>query len=290
MPRMATIAWLGTGLLGSGFVKAALRRGDTVRVWNRTASKAQALKAEGAVPCASVAEAAQGAERVHLCLSDDAAVEGVLEQLLAVPGFKGPVIDHTTVTPMGAEARAKRLAAKGVAFLACPVFMGPANAEAAQGRMLCAGDAALVERLAPALRQMTGELVLTGGDVKTPCTYKLIGNSMIIGLTGVVADALALAPAAGLAADDVVKFLGAFPLAGLVAGRGARMAKGDYAPASFELTMARKDVRLMQETAAGRPLATLDGLGARMDSLIAKGHGEKDLAVLSVETIPAAKP
>lgn len=289
MPRMATIAWLGTGLLGTGFVRAALRRGDTVRAWNRTAAKLDPLKAAGAVACATVAEAAAGAERVHLCLSDDAAVDAVLEQLLAVPGFKGPVVDHTTVTPAGAEARAQRLAARGVEFLACPVFMGPANAAEAQGRMLCAGAPALVERLSPALKQMTGELVPMGPDVRTPCTYKLIGNAMIIGLTGVLADALALAPAAGLAPEDVVKFLGAFPLAAILAGRGARMAKGDYEPASFELTMARKDVRLMQQTAGTLPLATLDGLGARMDALLAKGHGEKDLAVLSVETIPAGR-
>ena len=42
---MATVAFLGTGLLGSGMVEGMLRRGDAVTVWNRTESKARALEA-----------------------------------------------------------------------------------------------------------------------------------------------------------------------------------------------------------------------------------------------------
>lgn len=282
---MSTIAWLGTGLLGSGFVKAALKQKHTVRVWNRTASKAEALKAAGATVVASASEAVTGAERVHLCLSDDAAVDGILEEVLAVPGFMGPVIDHTTVTPRGAEARAKRLAARGVGFLACPVFMGPTNAEESTGRMLCAGPAALVKALTPALKAMTGDLVPLGEDVRKPCTLKLIGNAMIIGVTGVLADAFALGPAADLSPEEVMRFVGNFPFATIVTARGARMAKGDYSP-SFELSMARKDVRLMRETAGSLPLAVLDGLAARMDTLLGAGHGALDLCALSVETIP----
>lgn len=282
---MATIAWLGTGLLGSGFVRGALRRGDTVRVWNRTLHKTEALAADGAQVFATPAEAAAGAERVHLCLSDDAAVDGVLAQLLAVPGFAGPVVDHTTVTPKGAADRATSLASRGVGFLACPVFMGPSNAAEGTGRMLCAGPPALVEAVAPALRAMTGELVLMGDDVRVPCTYKLIGNAMIIGVTGVLADTFALAQGADLTPKQVLDFVAAFPFAAIATGRGARMVQGDY-QASFELAMARKDVRLMQATAGATPLAALDGLGARMDALLAKGHGRDDLGALAVETIP----
>lgn len=282
---MANIAWLGTGLLGSGFVKAALARGDSVRVWNRTTSKAKALEARGAIACATAAEASQGVDRVHLCLSDDAAVDGVISELLSTPGFKVPIVDHTTVTPKGAAARAERLAARGVGFLACPVFMGPSMAEQSTGRMLCAGAPALIEALAPALKKMTGELQVYGADVTVPATLKLIGNSMIIGLSGVLSDALAVAQGGGVKLEDTIAFLQSFQIANIINQRGVRMAAGDFT-ASFELSMARKDVRLMQETAAPRALATLDGLGARMDALIAKGHGARDLGALAVELVP----
>jgi 3-hydroxyisobutyrate dehydrogenase-like beta-hydroxyacid dehydrogenase len=57
------------------------------------------------------------------------------------------------------------------------------------------------------------------------------------------------------------------------------MINENFAP-SFELEMARKDVRLMMETADARPLATLPGIAARMDALIAEGYGAKDLAII----------
>jgi 3-hydroxyisobutyrate dehydrogenase-like beta-hydroxyacid dehydrogenase len=70
----------------------------------------------------------------------------------------------------------------------------------------------------------------------------------------------------------------------MLAGRGRAMANRNYAP-SFELTMARKDVRLMLETAADRPLTVLPGVAQRMDALIAEGHGADDLAVIGKDSV-----
>lgn len=275
-------------MLGSGFVEAALGRGDAVRVWNRSAHKAEALVAKGALAASSPAEAVKGAERVHLCLSDDAAVDSVLEALLPALGAGVPVVDHTTVSPAGARARAQRLGARGVGFVGAPVFMGPGNARNATGRMLAAGPGALLEALAPELRRMTGELLLLGEDLGRPAALKLAGNAAIIGLTGVLADVLAMSVESGLTAAEALQFVGAFPFGGIIAGRGARILEGDYS-ASFELTMARKDVRLMLESAGARPLASLPSLASRMDALLAQGYGDKDLGVLAVDTVPLKK-
>lgn len=65
------------------------------------------------------------------------------------------------------------------------------------------------------------------------------------------------------------------------------MAAGEYAPASFEMTMARKDVKLMIETAGLRPLAVLPAIAARMDDLIADGHGALDFGALAIDAVPA---
>jgi 3-hydroxyisobutyrate dehydrogenase-like beta-hydroxyacid dehydrogenase len=282
---MTAVAWLGTGLLGSGFVEAALGRGDEVTVWNRTASKTEALAASGARVAATPADCVRGAERVHLCLSDDAAVDAVVEALLPALAPSAAIVDHTTVSPAGARARVARLRARGVDLVAAPVFMGPQNAREATGRMLVGGAEAVVERLAPALSRMTGQLVRLGEDVGRPCALKLVGNALIIGLAASFADALAVGLRSGLAAEEVRDFAAHFPFGAVVAGRASRMVAGDYAP-SFELSMARKDVRLMVEAAADLPLAVLPGLAARLDALIEAGHGAKDLGALSVATIP----
>jgi hypothetical protein len=65
------------------------------------------------------------------------------------------------------------------------------------------------------------------------------------------------------------------------------MAKGEYA-ASFELTMARKDVRLMLEAAGEAPLTVLPAIAGRMDALLARGLGGEDLGVLAIDAVPKA--
>ena len=280
---MSTLAWLGTGLLGSGFVEAALTRGERVVVWNRTRSKAKPLESFGAKVASSVTDAVHGADRVHLCLSDDDAVESVLVDVVPALGRGVPIVDHTTVSPAKAKLRAERLAASGVGFLACPVFMGPVNARNATGRMLCAGPPDLVEALSPALRAMTGELLLLGDDVGRPCAMKLVGNALILGVTAALADAMAVGAATGLSTTEVHAFAAAFPFGNIVQGRGAKMAVGDYSP-SFELTMARKDLRLMLEATGTRPMSVLPGLAARMDALLAEGLGAFDFGVIARES------
>ena len=62
--------------------------------------------------------------------------------------------------------------------------------------------------------------------------------------------------------------------------RGKAMATGNFAPA-FEMAMARKDLRLMLETAAGAPLCLLPALAARLDEAIAEGHGREDVGAIA---------
>jgi 3-hydroxyisobutyrate dehydrogenase-like beta-hydroxyacid dehydrogenase len=71
--------------------------------------------------------------------------------------------------------------------------------------------------------------------------------------------------------------------------RGKSMSEGNFA-ASFELTMARKDARLMLETAAagGVDLHVLPAIAARMDALIAAGHGSEDVSVLGIDSVSEA--
>ena len=84
------IAFLGTRLLGSNFVKAFIKKGNQVHVWNRTGSKAKALEASGAKAFDEPWEAVRGAERIHLTSSDDLAVDSILEKASA--GFEPGVI------------------------------------------------------------------------------------------------------------------------------------------------------------------------------------------------------
>jgi 3-hydroxyisobutyrate dehydrogenase-like beta-hydroxyacid dehydrogenase len=69
--------------------------------------------------------------------------------------------------------------------------------------------------------------------------------------------------------------------------RGKWMAEGTFKPPAFELKMARKDVRLMLETAAAGDAALhfLPAIAARIDELLAAGHGDEDMAVLAIDSV-----
>lgn len=48
MTDKLTVSVLGTGIMGAAMARNLARAGHTVRVWNRTRSKAEPLAAEGA--------------------------------------------------------------------------------------------------------------------------------------------------------------------------------------------------------------------------------------------------
>lgn len=281
---MANIAYLGTGLLGCAFAEAAAKRGDHVTAWNRSSAKAQALEQFGIKAAATPASAVQGATRVHLVLKDDAVVDEVIEQARAGLAPDAILLDHSTTLPRLTAERAARLSAAGLKYLHCPVFMGPAAARAAQGSILVAGPQALFEAVRAELSRMTSKVQYLGERTDLAAANKLVGNEMIIGLVATMSDILTLAQASGIDGSDAIKLLGLFDLNGMVASRGMNMAKGDFA-LSFELAMARKDVRLMMETTAHRPLAILPGIAARMDELIAQGHGGGDVTALAMDAL-----
>jgi 3-hydroxyisobutyrate dehydrogenase-like beta-hydroxyacid dehydrogenase len=281
---MAHIAFLGTGLLGSAFAEAAATRGDTVTAWNRSPDKVLALARFGVTSAATPADAVRGTSRVHLVLKDDPVVDAVIAA--ARPGLAAGtiLIDHSTTAPSLTALRAERLRAEGTNYLHCPVFMGPPAARGAQGVMLAAGPRSLFESVQADLARMTGRLEYLGERTDLAAVNKLLGNAMIIGVCGVVADALTLAKACGVHAEDAVRRLAALDVNAMVARRGATMAAGDFAP-SFELAMARKDLRLMLEASGDRPMAALAAIAARMDRLIAEGHGPEDFSVLATDAV-----
>jgi 3-hydroxyisobutyrate dehydrogenase len=280
------IAILGMGLLGSNFARAAMRRGEVVHVWNRTAARTRPVEAEGARAFSDAAEAVRGASRVHIALSDDESVESVLAQ--ARPGLAPGVtiVDHTTTSATGALARYERLQGAGFAFQHAPVFMGPQNALEATGIMLASGDAAQFERLRPVLEKMTGRLYYLGPEPDRAAKIKLIGNLFLMMLTTGVGEMLTLGKAFGLEAQDVANLFDVFNPGATLPARAKRILTPGLTP-SWELQMARKDARLMLEAAdAGAvSLAILPSVVALMDSYIARGHAHDDWTVIARRAI-----
>jgi len=167
-----------------------------------------------------------------------------------------------------------------VRYLHAPVFMSPANAKEGSGIMLIAGPSAEVDALRPGLLTMTGRLDHTSERPDHAAVLKIVGNGLLIALTGTMGDLFQVAAGAGVSTADVLRlFAGFAPSPGYIGGR--LLAAGDH-PASFELTMARKDVRLMIASAGGPDaLQVLPALATAMDRAIEAGQGAMDFAVFA---------
>src|SRR5512141_2829801 len=156
------IAFLGTGLMGSGFVRRLCTNGHDVNVWNRTAAKARALEADGAKAFADAAVAIAGAGRIHLSLSDDASVDAVLEPLATSIPKSTWIVDHTTTAVRPTGERIARWDARDRTCVPAPVVMGPGNAQEGTGLMLVSGAKDRHDALLPDLQKMTATVVYLG--------------------------------------------------------------------------------------------------------------------------------
>jgi len=279
------IAILGTGLLGSGFTRAFRKRGETVHVWNRTLARAKSLEADGARVFDSAADAVRDVRRIHLLLADDAAVDSVLDAAQPVTGTW--VFDHSTTSTAGVRERTTRFRAAGITYLHAPVFMGPQNAAESTGLMLISGDRPTVEQAKPMLAPMTGKLVDLGERVDAAAAFKLMGNLFVMALTAGCADMLALAKAMNVPAAEAATLFEHFNPGTTVGARIKRMTEKQFAQPSWELSMARKDARLMQAEADAAQIALtlLPALAARMDALISEGYGNRDWTVIAKDFV-----
>jgi 3-hydroxyisobutyrate dehydrogenase len=275
-----TVAFYGAGMLGSAMVRAMLRRGEQVRVWNRTHAKGRLLEDEGAQFFTDPAEAAQGADRIHCCLHDDASVDAVLNAALDGIAEEAPILDHTTVLPQHVVERSARLGALGYTFLHAPVFMGPPMALEATGVMLASGEPAIFERVRGALEPMCSDLRYVGERPQDAAIYKLMGNAMILTIVGGLNDVIRIAEEQGLTRERAYALFDYYDPSGQIKGRGKRMFEGEYRP-FWTLDMAHKDAVLMQGAARHERLPVIDAVESLLRNASARGLGQLDLGAVA---------
>jgi 3-hydroxyisobutyrate dehydrogenase len=276
------IAVLGMGLLGSNFSRALMRQGEQVHVWNRSPERANALEAEGAKAFVDAADAVRGASRVHIAVSDDAAVESVITAAKLAPGTL--VIDHSTTSADGAKARTART---DITFVHAPVFMGPQNALESTGIMLVSGERPRVDRVKPMLAPMTGKLIDLGERVDAAACFKLMGNTFLMGFMAAIGDLIGVGKALGIAPAEAITLFDHFNPGAVTPQRAKKMASADFENVSWELVMARKDAGLVSEAVerAHVALTVVPAISAKMDAMIQRGHAHDDWSVIAKDFV-----
>lgn len=275
-------AFLGTGLLGHGFVRAMITKGEQVQVWNRTFSKAKELEQYGATAFEDIIKAVNNADVIHVALKDDASVDEALKAAGAGLTKDAIIIDHTTTSIEGAKKRTAEWQSKGFLYQHAPVFMGPQNALESTGYMLVSGNQDLIKKLEPQLSALTGKLINFGEEPGKAAAMKLTGNLFLVAFTAGIADVLSFASALHISDNELLQLFDTWNPGSALPARLKRMAGNNFSDPSWRLDMARKDTGLfIQETAnKNATLTVIPAVAALMDEWIKKGHGKDDWSII----------
>jgi 3-hydroxyisobutyrate dehydrogenase-like beta-hydroxyacid dehydrogenase len=272
------VAFLGLGIMGHAMATNLAKAGHEVAVWNRTPGK----QVEGARIAATPAEAAQAAEVVWLCVSDTAAVEGVLfgpegvEQSLA----EGMIVaDSSTISPSATLRFAERLKGKGVAYVDAPMTGSKIGAQNGTLVFIVGGAEADIDRLNPLFAAM-GKKIFRMGETSKGQATKLAMNLQIALIFEGFAEALTLATKLGVDAKKLLSLIEATMVrSGVIDYKAPFILQRDFTP-NFPLRLMHKDIRLTLDAAreARVKLPALETVEEVYQMATEDGHKDLDYA------------
>jgi 3-hydroxyisobutyrate dehydrogenase/2-hydroxy-3-oxopropionate reductase len=286
---LTKLAVVGLGSMGARIAGRLLAGGHELAVWNRDPTKAESLAEAGAQPVSTPATAAAGAEAVITMVSDPAALVAVTEGPDGVAaGAGGTTIVQMSTVGLAATARLASTLPPDADLLDAPVLGSLTEAESGTLTIYAGGVATLVERWRPLLAELG--TVLHVGPVGAGSAAKLVANAILVGVIGVLGEALALADLAGLERERAFDVLGTTSLAQQADRRREAVETGNY-PSRFALSLARKDADLILEAAAGAHLPVLEAARAWLIEAEQAGRGEQDYSSVLAEMLDrAAQP
>lgn len=283
MSDKLTVTVLGTGIMGAAMARNLARAGHGVRVWNRSRDKAEPLAAEGAHVAGTPAEAVQGADVVLTMLYDGPAALDVMRQ---AAGALRPGVAWVQSTTAGIEAIGELAGfarEHHLVFYDAPVLGTRQPAEAGQLTVLAAGPAEGREAVTPVFDAVGARTVWTGEDgaAGSATRLKLVANSWVLAATSATGEVLALAQALGVDPRGFFDAIEGGPLdMGYLRAKAGLILDGRLSPASFAVTTAVKDARLIVAAAEenGVRLDVAAASAERLARAAEQGHGDEDMA------------
>ena len=287
------VGFIGLGAMGEPMAANLIAAGYKLRVYNRTASKADALVAAGATRVDRPGDAAQPGGVAITMVADDATLDqvtvgGGLAERLERGGIH---ISMSTVAPATTRRLAEHHAASGSTLIASPVFGRPDAAKAKRLWITASGPAAAKTAVRPLLEAMGQAIFDFGEEPGAANVAKLAGNFLIAANLEAMSEALAMVEKQGVertaVADLLAKTLFACPI---YQGYGKAVAEKRFEPVGFRLRLGLKDVELALRTASevtmGLPIASL--VRDRFLASLAKGRGEMDWSAIALSVLDDA--
>lgn len=268
--------------MGLGMARNLHKHGLLSAVWNRTAEKATALAQEtGCTAVSKPADLAALCDVIVVCVSADADVLAVIDELLPAIKRDTIVIDCSTVSANTARTAAHRLHEAGAYFLDAPVSGGTEGARDGTLAVMVGGDEKAFERAQPVLQAM-GKAVTHFGASGSGQAAKATNQIMCAGVIQAVAEAMAFAKSEDLPLDRLIDTLGkGAGSSWYFVNRAPNILRDSY-PAGFRVKLHEKDLKICRAMAArhGVQLPLIEMTLVHYRRLIEQGHGDEDISTL----------
>jgi L-serine 3-dehydrogenase (NAD+) len=288
---MTQIAFIGLGHMGLPMARNLLKAGFVLTVFDLVQAAMDELAAEGALPAASAAEAAQDALVVISMLPASRHVESLYlgdAGLLAALKPGTLVLECSTIAPQSARKVHQAASARGIEMLDAPVSGGTAGAAAGTLTFMVGGGAATLAKAHAIFAAMGSNIFHAGpdgaGQVAKVCNNQVLAVQMIA-----TAEAMAMGVANGLEPGVLAEIMrqssgGNWTLEKYNPWPGVM----ENAPASrgysggFMAELMAKDLGLAQETAQVSGSSTpMGALALQLYRLLLKqGKGKQDFSVV----------
>ena len=282
---MATIGFVGLGIMGRPMLRNLLKAGHTVVAYGRNPEKVKAAAADGAQAATSNADVGARAPVVITMLPDGPEVEEVVLGANGILSGSQPgslIIDMSSISPLVSQKIALAAAQKGVDFLDAPVSGGEPKAVDGTLAIMVGGKPDVFAKAEPILKCMGSSVTLTG-PVGAGNTTKLANQIMVACNIAAMGEALALATRCGLNPEVVVNAVKA-GLAGsaVLNAKGPMLIARNFKP-GFKINLHQKDLRNALKTAEANNvcLPLTAQVQQMLSSLIANGKGDLDHSAIA---------
>lgn len=271
--------------MGLPMAKNILKAGYSLKAFNRSQKKAEALKEFGAEIATSIDDVVSNSDVVITMLTDDTAINEVMDSSNFLENLKSSatVIDMSSVKPTTATKYGNNLNSKNIKYLDAPVSGGTIGAEEASLAIMVGGEQDVFNEALDVLKAMGNPTLV--GPVGSGQVSKL-ANQIIVGLTiGAVAEAITLCEKAGANPNKMIKALsGGWADSKILQTHGKRMIDKDFTPKG-RTSVHLKDMNNILEYANSHnthlPISNL--VKEMYKSLVENGHGETDHSSLYKE-------
>ncbi len=279
---MANCAFIGLGVMGYPMAGHLVSAGHSVRVWNRTKTRAEdwAKSYEGTA-CRTIDDCVEEADFIFICVGQDKDVYSVMTPILESASDGTIIVDHTTASSKCAQKCYENAKKEELAFIDAPISGGESGAVNGQLSVMCGGDKDVFEKAKPVMDAYAKAITLIGG-AGAGQTAKMINQICIAGILQGLSEGVHFANEMGLDMKVVLDAIGkGAAQSWQMDNRALTMAAGEF-DFGFAIDWMRKDLGIVLDTAKDHNihLPMVEEVQARYEKVQNMGGGRWDTSAL----------